>query len=995
MRTLFFACCIVFMLYQASSSSCGYEACPAGKLDMLNVHIIMHTHDDVGWLHTVDSYYEMWVREIITSVVQTLMQNENRRFIYVESAFFTRWWEEQTDLTKEIVRRLVNDGRLEFISGGWSMNDEATTHYLAIIDQMTLGLRFLNETFGVCGRPKVGWQIDTFGHSREQASLFAQMKFDGLFLGRLHYQDKTFRERTKTMEFIWKSSQSLGESSDIFTGVLPNVYWPPKGFCFDTFCNDEELTEDNINYKAHSFIATAQEQAKHYATNHIVMTMGMDFHFRDAPKWFRNMDYLIEYVNSLQAVGMKVNMFYSTPTCYLHSLHESNKSWTKQQSDFFPYASGRHEYWTGYYTSRPALKYHARRANAFLQACKQLIALADVKNADSLTLKKALGVIQHHDGITGTEKQHVSDDYSKMLYQGYELCEDAVGKAMRLLLSNDTILPRLDFCEHLNVSQCVFTELERQFLVVAYNPLAHPVRTYLRLPVMREGYSVRQVNKRRRSVPAQVLPIPPSVISLPERSSLAVNELVFPISLPPLGFSVYGVQIQDDYEPELDIESERMPFTVQDTVIQNENLKVVIDGFSGLMKEIIFVQSNQGVPVKQSFYYYEGMPGYRMERASGAYAFNPQHDTAYPLAENITYRVFKGPLVEEVHQFYAPWITQIIRLYKGQNHIEFDWIIGPIPVHDHIGREIITRFDTDLENNGIFYTDSNARETIKRARDHQENFPWNITEKIAGNYYPVTSWIYIRDEARNLQLSLLTDRCEGGGSIVDGSIELMLHRRLLFDDGYGVNEALNEPGFDGRGLVVRGSHYLTLGPIDDMTPLNKRLTKIRFHTPVLGFARIPYSNLSRYSLNDFRGLKRRLPHNVHLLTLEKLDDHRILLRLEHFYEVTDEPERTVTVSLNNLFRPFRVIYFQETTLSANKYLYEVEKLKWRSQDDEDAAYENELPPTPANNELADVMESEANEGYMVNDSEDDHLRITLKPMQIRTFILKIDYNAHY
>ena len=55
------------------------------------------------------------------------------------------------------------------------MNDEASTHYNSIIDQHALGADFLRSQFGECGRPKLGWQIDPFGHSREFASLIAQV----------------------------------------------------------------------------------------------------------------------------------------------------------------------------------------------------------------------------------------------------------------------------------------------------------------------------------------------------------------------------------------------------------------------------------------------------------------------------------------------------------------------------------------------------------------------------------------------------------------------------------------------------------------------------------------------------------------------------------------------------------------------------------------------------------------------------------------------------
>ena len=69
----------------------------------------------------------------------------------------------------------MQNGQLEFVNGGWCSNDEATTHYNAIIDQMSIGLRFISSTFGV--QPLVGWQIDPFGHSSFQATAYSLVSY--------------------------------------------------------------------------------------------------------------------------------------------------------------------------------------------------------------------------------------------------------------------------------------------------------------------------------------------------------------------------------------------------------------------------------------------------------------------------------------------------------------------------------------------------------------------------------------------------------------------------------------------------------------------------------------------------------------------------------------------------------------------------------------------------------------------------------------------------
>ena len=41
---------------------------------------------------------------------------------------------------------------------------------------------------------------------------------------------------------------------------------------------------------------------------------------------------------------------------------------------------------------------------------------------DLTVMKQAMGVMQHHDGVTGTSSSFVTDDYIRILYRGFEEC---------------------------------------------------------------------------------------------------------------------------------------------------------------------------------------------------------------------------------------------------------------------------------------------------------------------------------------------------------------------------------------------------------------------------------------------------------------------------------------------------------------------------------------------------------------------------------------------
>ena len=64
-----------------------------------------------------------------------------------------------------------------------------------------------------------------------------------------------------------------------------------------------------------------------------------------------------------------------------------------------------------------------------------------------------------------------------------------------------------------------------------------------------------------------------------------------------------------------------------------------------------------------------------------------------------------------------------------------------------------------------------------------------------------------------------------------------VHRRILHDDKRGVAEALNEPGLDGQGLIIRGRHYVMLSNVSNSTTTHRMLGEALMLKPYQVFVR--------------------------------------------------------------------------------------------------------------------------------------------------------------
>ncbi|GJP47064.1 hypothetical protein CLOM_g6297, partial [Closterium sp. NIES-68] len=158
----------------------------------LRVFVVPHSHNDPGWLLTVEQYYNASSQHILHTILRSLSQSPTRKFIWEEMSYLSRWWMDASEEEREGMRALAN------------------SHYYAIIEQLTEGNTWLYDTLGVA--PTNSWAIDPFGHSATMPYLLRRSGFSNMLIQRTHYEVKKALAKQKQLEF---SGGRLGTNPEV------------------------------------------------------------------------------------------------------------------------------------------------------------------------------------------------------------------------------------------------------------------------------------------------------------------------------------------------------------------------------------------------------------------------------------------------------------------------------------------------------------------------------------------------------------------------------------------------------------------------------------------------------------------------------------------------------------------------------------------------------------------------------------------------------------
>ena len=805
----------------------------------LKVFVVPHSHNDPGWLSTFEKYYTFQTRNILNNMVTKLAEDRRRKFIWAEISFFQLWWEDQPKTTRNLVRRLIHEGQLEIVSGGWVMPDESVSHWIAQLTQLTEGHQWLK--YNLDYTPNSGWAIDPFGLSPTMPYLMKNAGLQNVLIQRVHYSVKKRLAKEKHLEFRWRQLWDNDGTTEIFTHVMPFYSYDvphtcgpdPKVCCqFDFFrlqsfgltcpwkIAPRAITKANVAERAALLLDQYRKKAQLFKTDVVLAPLGDDFRYTHFTEWdaqYNNYQKLFDYMNRNDQLNVQIK--FGTLSDYFDAIREKYNlnEFPTLSGDFFTYSDRDDHYWSGYYTSRPFHKRLDRVLLSLLRASEVLNTIAWTKGNEKVvegTLAQRLtkarmwhSLFQHHDGITGTARDEVVVDYAKKMIMALNDSAHVLQQSVVHLLKTprektvdtDTVYMSLDESRLRHTSagdKHVLALGDESPLkkVILYNSLPRQ-RIKVQTLIVSTPF-VKVTDRMGQPVQCQISPIWIGPAAL----TAARYELSFLVTVPGFGITTYIIHAlpKSSFPREVhvanvrvfntDVNVPKIPGFDQIQVTSNSQEFSIMQrpelsasfGKSGLLKALRV--GNTTFPVHLEFVRYDTRGSGKDK--SGAYLFlpdKPEPDLVF-MDNKCIVHLITGPIVSKVFVELAH-VRHTCTLYNspGGDGLGLH-ILNGVDISETQNYELAMRLSTDIASGDQFFTDLNGLNMIKRQR-----FPKLPTQ---GNYYPMAASAYIED--KRVRLTVVTGQPLGVSSMASGQIEIMQDRRLLQDDNRGLGQGVTD-----------------------------------------------------------------------------------------------------------------------------------------------------------------------------------------------------------
>lgn len=933
----------------------------------LTIIVVPHSHNDPGWQKTVGEYFEDQTKHILDNMVDKLLRYPKMTFLWAETVFLSMWWKGLDSSTKASVKRLIERGQLEVVGGGWVVPDEANPHYFALIDQLIEGHHWLQTELGV--KPTNTWSLDPFGYSSTLPYLYKQAGFEHMVILRVHTDVKEKLVTKKALEFFWRQHWDKRGSRDMFTLMMPYKLYNIKHTCgpsqsvcleFDfrkiegevSEATSERIHSMNVDRKAKLLLSQYQKKADLFKHNVVLIPLGDDFRYDRSIEWdqqFHNYMMLFNYMNKKKE--WNVHARFGTLKDYFNEVEKVTKSkpdtFPALVGDFFPYTDEKDEYWTGYFTTRPYDKYSGRELQMFLRAAELLQTLAAGKalsqdlyypafrhNTYSLSVgRQSLGLFQHHDAITGTSRNFVAENYENRLKTGLQEAHKVIKNAVRFLLGQGTSQPlTMNITIDSVRERILHPQKEVQHIrnkgldVVLFNALSMSRQEVISLMI--DSDSVEVLDTQGQLVVSQINPVWVTKSRISQREF----ELIFITRhLPALCMHTYSIRHVE--KPQLnhasyiksnfvdDVSPQNSRFIIRPSVgvvimLENEQYRATFHANSGYLASLTAKTAHLRIPVSIQMLMYKS-------RGSGAYIFQPTGPAVdTQLLDKSIVRVIVGPVVSEVHVIQSV-IDHRVRLVNSSGvcgaalHID-----NVVDLASMDNKELIMRVTSpSIDNGGTFFTDLNGFQMMKRERFR--NLP------LEANYYPMTSVAYIEDTVT--RLSLIGAQSLGVASLEKGSLEVMLDRRLLYDDGRGLGEGIldNKRSLSQFCLLLESRTNTEDAP-KNAVPLPSQMTHLltqQLQQPALVFS-MAHRASTLYPLALYEPMVNPLPNDVVLVNLRSCAAggyHKIpqavvvLHRVAFDCSFSKQRPLSLSGSVNlSTFRHIKPRFITHTTLSSTR-----------------------------------------------------------------------------